>query len=109
MSHHNSTLNIINIEIAELKAKQTQGPLGIIDMKKLESLLNMKKTLHATPGLVDEHQEVDEDIFTDEEILEFIAARKVDGPKRNVTKANKTAVENKVQADESPEEEISQG
>jgi len=70
---NNSTLNIINIEIAELKAKQAEGPLDLVEMRKLESLLNMKKTLHTTPALADEHKDVDEDVFTDDEIEDIFS------------------------------------
>lgn len=92
----NSTLNVINIEIAELKAKQLEGPLGIIDMKKLESLIRMKKDLSNTKD-IDEYEQIDEDIFTDEEILEFLAARKANEAKAD-TKTTEAAVKKEAKA-----------
>lgn len=94
---NNSTLNIINIEIAELKLKQSEGPLGIIEIKKLESLVKMRKDLSNTQE-VDDYQEVDEDAFTEQDILEFLKFRKKneksrqDGNtiKKSTTKKKKT-------------------
>lgn len=103
----NSTLNVINIEIAELKAKQLEGPLGIIDMKKLESLIRMKKDMSNTKE-VDEYEEIDEDIFTDDEIEEFLAARKVSEEKAN-TKATESAVKKKAKAVKKAKKKISKG
>jgi len=101
----NTTLNMINIEIAELQGKQKVAPLGIIDMKKLESLVKMKKDLSNTKEDSD-YEEVDEDIFTDEEILEFLAHRKQDEQKRLVkaeSKAAKSTVKKKKETDEETE------
>lgn len=70
----NSTLNIINVEIAIIKDRQTRNDLSILDLKKLESLINMKKTLVSTPEIKNE-SEVDESLFTDEEVFDFLKAR----------------------------------
>lgn len=104
----NSTLNIVNIEIFELKEKQLTAPLNIVDMKKLESLLKMRQTLHSTPELMDEHEDVDEHVFTDGEIEEFLAARKADNEKAR-SKAAKATVkhQDKAKAKEEGSEEVS--
>ena len=101
----NTTLNMINIEIAELQGKQKVAPLGIIDMKKLESLVKMKKDLSLTKDDV-EQDDIDEDIFTDEEILEFLAHRKADEQKRLIkaeSKAAKSTVKKKKETNEETE------
>ena len=106
---NNSTLNIINIEIAELKEKQADGPLGIIEMKKLESLLNMKKTLFSTPAIMDEHEDVDEDIFTDEEILEYLEKRKLDESVKAKADIKSGSVKKKKKANKETAAEILKG
>ena len=80
-----STLNVINIEITELQHKQSKESLSLIDMKKLESLIKMRKDLMNTK-VDDELEEVDEDIFSDEEILEFLEKRKTNDPSKKPKK-----------------------
>jgi len=84
---NNSTLNIIAIEIAELKAKQAEGPLGIIEIKKLESLVKMRKDLSNTQT-VDDYEEVDEEAFTEQDVLEFLEYRKKNEESRQLQEGN---------------------
>lgn len=77
----NSLLNMINVELAELRAKQLKKALDLVEMKKLESLLNMRKTLHSTPELDDPHSLIDEDAFSNEDIIEFLDTRKKNNEK----------------------------
>jgi len=107
MASSNSTLNVINIEIAELKAKQLKAPLGIIDMKKLESLIRMKKDLSNTKDF-DEYEQIDEDIFTDEEIEEFLAARKANEEKA-IKKTTTAAVKKEAKANKKTTKKVSKG
>lgn len=71
----NSTINLINIEIAELKEKQATSSLNADDLKKLQSLIKMKKDLYSTKNLLENEDLVDESIFTDQEILKFLENR----------------------------------
>ncbi len=75
MSSTNATINLINIELAELRGKQKTGSLSAEDLKKLHSLIKMKKDLYSTKNLLDNEDLVDESIFTDEEILKFLENR----------------------------------
>jgi len=105
----NSTLNMINVEIAQLKEKQKERSLDIVEMKKLESLIRMKKDLVTTPALIDNSVDVDEDIFTDEEILEFLANRKANEESKSKKKTKRTAVKKKKKTNKKTKKKVSKG
>jgi len=104
MGGSNSTLNIINIEIQELKAKQLKGPLGIIEIKKLQSLVTMRKDLSNTQTF-DEYEQVDEDVFSDDEVLEFLEVRK----KNEESKQNRKLTTQKKKTPKKRKKKVSKG
>lgn len=71
----NSTLNIINIELKILRTKQENQELSVDDIKKLDILVNLKKTVSCNPEIKDPHDEFDNKLFTEDDIDEFLKKR----------------------------------
>ena len=78
------TLEIISHEIEELKAKSKKDGLSFSETKKLETLTKIKALIFQKPTSIVKN--INDDEFSDEEVLKFLKDNIKDGQKKKISR-----------------------